>query len=63
MGACEIMDGMEGANREHMFTLPCAERTTGKQMKLPSDELKTNTHTRIFWQCIIKFVELTTTDQ
>lgn len=48
MGACEIMDGMEGVNREHMFTLPCTERTTGKQMKLPSDELKTNTHTRIF---------------
>lgn len=43
MGACEIVDGMEGANREHMFTLPCIERTTGKQMKLPSDKLKTNT--------------------
>lgn len=42
VGACEIMDGMEGANGEHMFTLSCIERTTGKPMKLPSDKLKTH---------------------
>lgn len=48
MGACEIMDRMEGAGREHMFILPCIERTTGKQMKLPSDKLKTNT-----WEYIL----------
>jgi len=41
--ACEIGDGMEGANREHMFALPGIERTTGKQIKLPSEKLKTNT--------------------
>lgn len=48
MGACEIMDSMEGANREHMFTLSCIERTTGKPMKLPSDKLKTHTQKCFF---------------
>lgn len=42
MGASEIMNSMERANREHRFTLSSTERTTGKPMKLPSDKLKTH---------------------
>lgn len=61
MGACEIMDSMEGSTRENMFTLSCIERATRKPMKLTSDKLK-HIHRSIFWQCIIKFVEFSTTE-
>lgn len=61
MGACEIMDSMGGSTREHMFTLSCIERAAGKPMKLPSDKLK-HIHGSIFWPCIIKFVEFSTTE-
>lgn len=40
------MDGMEGANRERMFTLSCIERTTGKPMKLSSAQ---NTYMELFF--------------